>query len=232
MENTLHGEFIIFYTVTFIQTNFCTVAWFCCWVLLLDFVFFFNHCCTQICVCSNQGSPSHSQHYILLCQQSACGRTWADPAHNTFLSRPKLPFLRGDTVWRALPHQIWQHTTPGTLPGTCSIHCSHPTSPGRWRHLSSFTHAEHSTDSYATVTANQPGWKWEKGLPAEKGGYHPLKAFWSFGHNPWSSGWSITLCWGRRWHIRAAISTSKNCLRSFMNHCRKASSCMSKFFCT
>lgn len=158
VDTTLHGGSIIFYIVAFIHTNFFSVV----------LVFFLKHCCTQICLCSNQGSPSQSQHYILLCQDSPCGRTWAGPAHKTFLSSPPLPFLRGDIVWRVLPHQMWQHPTPRGLPATCSLRCnpSHPISPGHWRHLSSFTHAEHSTDSYATLTANQPG---KRGLETGKG---------------------------------------------------------------
>lgn len=55
---------------------------------------------------------------------------------------------------RVLPHQ---HPAPTGLPGTCSLPFSHPSSPGRWRPSPSFTPAGHSTDSYAAVTANQPG---------------------------------------------------------------------------
>lgn len=135
----------------------------------------------HISVDSNEGSPRLSQYYILLCQHGLCGRTWAGLAHKTVLSSPMLPFLQGDTIWRVLPHQMWQHPTTRGLPGTCSLQCFHPISPGLWRHLSSFTCAERSTGSYATLSQQirlvSTAWKWGRALPAEKGGCHPLKAF-------------------------------------------------------
>ena len=58
MDTTLHGGSTIFYTAAFIHTNFFSVVLFC-WGFL-------NHCCTQICLCSNQGSPSQSALYLAL----------------------------------------------------------------------------------------------------------------------------------------------------------------------
>lgn len=59
-----------------------------------------------------------------------------------------------------------------------------------------------------TVTANPPGkhsLEMGKGPTCRKGRLPPTEGLLKLWAEP--SGWNTALCWGRRWHIRAAIWT-------------------------
>lgn len=100
MATTLHSGSTTFYVVDFIHTNF---SWVLFWLglLLLSFLSIAVH--KSAFVVTKRLPVSHIT-ISCFANVSPCSRIQAGPAHKIVLSSSTLPFLRGCTVCRVLPH--------------------------------------------------------------------------------------------------------------------------------
>lgn len=172
VDTTFHGGPIMFYIVAFIHTHFFSLVLV---LALLGFLIITAH--KSVFVVTKALPVSHSVISCFANKVHVVGHGLALLTRH-FYPAPCCPFLRGDTVWRVLPHQMWQHLEACLVLAASIAPILSPQGIGGTYPASDMQNAALTAMLLSQrISLVSIVWKWERALPAEKGSCHPLKAF-------------------------------------------------------